>query len=1131
MIRGATKLIYSIALIVAALPTLAEEEPIVRFRALTPEGTPVANAPIFWLPCKDELRTTFAGEHERSTTDAEGYCTVDFSTHPDVAGNNFEVCVEPGNGYAGILRVYPTQKMDDPTIITVEKRVPIQGRIRAEDGTPVVGALLGSSWFPRSTTDENGRFTIWGIGTSGTLSIFKEGFAWTLINSAKGEMDIVLQRGFSVTFEAVDASEAPLAGTTIHYRGTTIMTDDAGRARSLPMPRGERFYVQAWHGEGETYRAANSGPLLVSGETPQVVRLVLIPSSEVPTASISGRVVMAGTGEAVRARIFVSDNLQEFDYYGRSEAETAKDGTFTVEGVRLGQKYIQARPTKSTLYGSDGIVRVDCSQGSVEGVELQVVPGLAVSGRIKMSDGSEPSAQWVSLRHGGVVRQFPSERGHFQFFNLPPGSTEAVLQGEGGSLTVALGEAGTALRDVTLILAAPSAKGHIRGRIVNRKGEGLPGVSVGFHITRDGQMQGAETGNTNGEGRFDVETEHSGTVTVNGINFDRQISRGDRVERLSFRGTVVGESPSAPLAPGGAAEDLNVVVDIPELVSIAGTVQDEQGNPLLPDVQILTGPWHSSTPREAASNGTFNFYTLPDERFAIIFELPGHQVRILEEGRNFQRGDQEIKVVLPTTPYPEDVPLWTTITGAPWTAEAVEQSIQGDPIRRRFDEFKRLLNADSPGDSMHPVKTTTRQPSTIPIRVVNEAGVPVTRITLHPAAYYPEVDSRHIKEVVDAFPMPGAAATIRTNPEGIYDVPLHHFIWADGTSRALTGDVPAPGETSPREIALGPAHTVRIQVEYPNGTATPDIGVTPYRGYLQQSMDGELYSLPKTDASGALVLEGLPAGRFVFLAFRRNSDINSRLFLADLTRSTEVSVKVVFGPYAEDSDDALLDRLQDQWRNSPGKDTISTLWQAQPRKDRKRILSAATARLAQPILADIASLPFLSSLAVEAKMKDTVPAIMRNLPYLPNNSGWQYAPVIANALADLAGNASIDYFVQATNRDTDPRTRLSAVVAMNRIGTPESLAAWRTLRDSARALPNAPQEKSEYTHGERMAEAMTLVLGYLSGTMMPLPNSTESAQVAADYATGRIWLGNTDYGMRRYGDEWVPVEIGSTVME
>jgi hypothetical protein len=1139
-------------LLFTAVYTAAQEAPVVRFRAVTPDGAPVANAPIFWTPYSENLRTTFPNESERSTTDAEGYCTVDFSTHPDVTGNNFEVCVEPGEGHSGILRVHPTEKKDGPTLIEVVKQIPIRGRVRAEDGTPIPGAVLGSPWFPRTTTDEDGRFTVWGLGTSGTLSVFKAGFAWNRIGFPKGEVEIVLEPGFQVTLETVDAAGNPIADADVGYQNIRLRSDAEGRVQTLPFPAGETISAYASFAREQTYLTSTAIQVTVAAGPPQVLRLVLTEPEPVPPVSISGRVVMAGTGEPIRSRIFISHSPSEFDYFADSRAETAEDGSFTLENLSRTEQFVQARPTKSTLYGQDGIVRVDCRQGSVEGLVLNVARGCAISGRVKLSDGSDPEPDWVLLSHGETVRQFYAKSGHFQFFNLPPQPATAELRQGDVSLPITLPEPGNALRDVTLELPGPSAMAHISGQVVNEQGEAQAGVSlmIEFHQTEaTAETVSAENSNidsrpkvrrqrslehveTDGEGRFTVETPHAGTISLKQASVMRTFTAGGDTDRRGIECTILESTAAAVVEPGGTLENLRFVIAQPETQMIAGSVRDEAGNPVDARADFITASRESVYTNGQVRNGHFQFYKLPEEKFAIEFQLEKHQARVLEEGRDFQRGNENIQVVLPTTPYPEDVPLWTTVTGAPWTPEAVDSAIQGKSIRMRFDYYRRLL--DPTPQRPVPPPATEGETGPVAIQVVDPEGKPIPRITIHPAEPYMFTGTDGELGILDVVTAPNSAATVLSSDDGRYDVPVNHLIAAEGTCRQYISQRKEKTEEGPRNIILYPKHQLTVNVVNAEGGSVPDITIAPYSG-IDQFSGGMLHAFPRTDHNGTVVYDDLPPGSYTLVARSAGGGPDARLVLAELTGKADASVSVMYGPYAEGSPDARLDQLRSEWRNASGNDSLvnfAPLWEGRTKKERKQLTEAARARLKAPVLADIESLPFLADLAVTAGMKNVSGDLDRHLTWLPPHLRYQSIPAVANAQALLGGNNAIPALLDRVRDATmDSRERLVMIVAINRIGTPESLAAWKNLRDQARTMPNAPQSRAEYTHAERMEEAIVLTLAATRGALSIHAMGSYGAEIAEDYTTGTIWVGGTQYTLRRVGNEWFPVTIGETYME
>ncbi|HUW62912.1 MAG TPA: hypothetical protein VMZ06_18045 [Candidatus Bathyarchaeia archaeon] len=135
-----------------------------------------------------------------------------------------------------------------------------------------------------------------------------------------------------------------------------------------------------------------------------------------------------------------------------------------------------------------------------------------------------------------------------------------------------------------------------------------------------------------------------------------------------------------------------------------------------------------------------------------------------------------------------------------------------------------------------------------------------------------------------------------------------------------------------------------------------------------------------------------------------------------------------------------------------------------------------------------------------------------------------------DALVKLAQQSRGKQIVQfladtASNPELHAEMRQKALFALGRVGTKESVAAWKSLRDAARAQPGAPQPRPAYTHAQRMYEAAIFALCIIPGTVNPYHQlSNPGAWVSTDYTRGAVLLGDVDVQLLRYGHEWLPVE-------
>lgn len=236
---------------------------------------------------------------------------------------------------------------------------------------------------------------------------------------------------------------------------------------------------------------------------------------------------------------------------------------------------------------------------------------------------------------------------------------------------------------------------HLRGTIVDAQGTPLPGVTITFAIRRYDnnleEMTSQTAGTSDAEGRFDIVTGIFGEATLRKLHVRRQYKYANKQDNVDEICTLL--EPISPIAVmPGSSVDIALVAAVPDVTLIAGTITDENGVGLKPSCRLFTESEFDPPFHGMPFQGQFLFYGLPSEPFAIEFSLEGHQTRILQVDRDFQRGNRNITVVLPTTPYSDDVPIWTAVTNTPWTQESVDGTILGNQIRRHFDGYYARMN-------------------------------------------------------------------------------------------------------------------------------------------------------------------------------------------------------------------------------------------------------------------------------------------------------------------------------------------------------------------------------------------------------------------------------------------------------
>jgi hypothetical protein len=135
---------------------------------------------------------------------------------------------------------------------------------------------------------------------------------------------------------------------------------------------------------------------------------------------------------------------------------------------------------------------------------------------------------------------------------------------------------------------------------------------------------------------------------------------------------------------------------------------------------------------------------------------------------------------------------------------------------------------------------------------------------------------------------------------------------------------------------------------------------------------------------------------------------------------------------------------------------------------------------------------------------------------------------IASILTAIKGDACVGFFEKAAG---DPQlgqsTRLAALLALGRLHSEKSAAAFARLRDAAYGLPGAPERRASYTHAERIQESAIMTLYFLPGgydeSMIPKTGRNNAWGVSVDenYRTGNLWLNNMQIKLLRVGSEWL----------
>ena len=374
------------------------------------------------------------------------------------------------------------------------------------------------------------------------------------------------------------------------------------------------------------------------------------PTPEAGTASLSGRVVAAETGQPLRRATVVAMPMRMPDVRRgggftppRSfAARTDEDGRYTIRELPAGEYSLNARRAGYVDMGYGQITsgtpprRITVAEGAALGpLDFQLPRGGVITGRI-FDEGGEP-AERVQVRAvraqraGGNGRFFGAgngdstdDQGYFRLFGLAPGDYLVVadpsdrrmfgpgqaLQGVDTDIITTYGpgtvnpaeaqkvhvQAGVeSTMDIQLVSAKVAT---VRGRVTSSKGEPLSGGFVRLQATGPEAM-GPGMGMGKGgpimpDGRFEIESVAPGTYMLVAQAPMREGPRGPE-ESMAFEAAtqtivVAGEDVDLSLAtnPGSTARG-RLVVD-GNAAALADRELRVMGVPPSGTSAMMTGP-------------------------------------------------------------------------------------------------------------------------------------------------------------------------------------------------------------------------------------------------------------------------------------------------------------------------------------------------------------------------------------------------------------------------------------------------------------------------------------------------------------------------------------------------------------
>ena len=486
-------------------------------RVLDPQGKPVSGA-IVSASVRNKfpensigLQRLTLGESGHAGADGSGHFRIDAPRTSSSRNDAFlAIALAPGYG-VGWVKIDPDA--DQPaTDITLQPEQVIQGRLFDVQGRPAQGVTVSVSsieralvhdserrpiggitqpegpiydwtrvndipaWPKPALTDEDGRFTIRGVGRrfKAGLSVIDPRFALQNIfvetDDAPGSKFVTetLEPAKVLTGRVTDAETGkpvPHARLLVvgdvgavrerRYRVTRSEADADGRFRANAT-RGQRFQILAWPADGKTYLRSRKNIDWPKGALEQTVDLALARG-----AAIRGTVVEEGTGRAVAgaAVAFISRAPQMLERPPQSDTVTAADGSFELAALPgAGHLVVQAAnddyvlrelstveispgaPGGRRAYSNCFIACEPKPNGPALDFRIELRRGVTVTGRIVGPDDQPVQDVWIIARTAlaptttgdatrGWAGSFHAEApaGRFELHGLDPDAEIPVL--------------------------------------------------------------------------------------------------------------------------------------------------------------------------------------------------------------------------------------------------------------------------------------------------------------------------------------------------------------------------------------------------------------------------------------------------------------------------------------------------------------------------------------------------------------------------------------------------------------------------------------------------------------------------------------------------------------------------------
>lgn len=304
----------------------------------------------------------------------------------------------------------------DPAVLNSNPPPPIISMTDAEGQYRLTGVPAGSyritAYAPAWVAKIEGNQTSFGR----TLSV-SEG-------ENVGNIDFVLTRGAVITGRVTDSSGRGLIEETVMLtpvdaggkrvndpsrRGGMARTDDRGVYRIFGLPAGRYrvgagpepgnpragtvsggLYRRTWH--PDTIDESAAGIVTVEpGEEAEKIDIVMVAADRKTLYSASGRVIDAETQAPVAGAMILHTQMKGDQPEGAAMNSTASNsrGEFTIDSIPTGSYTLSAVIMQGGESYSEP-VRFEVEGGDVSGLEIRMIRGGSISGRIEIEGGAPP---------------------------------------------------------------------------------------------------------------------------------------------------------------------------------------------------------------------------------------------------------------------------------------------------------------------------------------------------------------------------------------------------------------------------------------------------------------------------------------------------------------------------------------------------------------------------------------------------------------------------------------------------------------------------------------------------------------------------------------------------------------------